>query len=256
MGGDVEVVSVHDRHEVQPAQVHGDDVGILAGLQGAGHVVEAQRPSPRQRGHVEDVPGIAGGGVEGAHLLEQRRELHLLEHVEVVVLLLSVGAQPHRHALLAVEADPGRARRQLHVGTGAVGDAGAGLHHQLHLPVVQPHPVGDHGLGSQNPPVVELLDRAAAELAQALLHFPDRLRRMGVDTGVELLGQGGCPSEHVRRAIEDVLEAHPSAHPAIGGHPVGLQQPAIGLQGLEVVVQVGGIGGQGGPDPDGLGDPG
>ena len=46
----------------------------------------------------------------------------------------------------------------------------------LDLAIVEPHGVGDDGRRSEDAALVHLLDRAPAELAQALLDLPDRLR--------------------------------------------------------------------------------
>ena len=91
----------------------------------------------------------------------------------------------------------------------------------------------------------------APEPLQRLLHLPDRLRRVGVDPGVELLRQARrAPRSTPVGAVEQVLEAHPGADPAVGGGPVRFEQPPVGLHRLEVVEAglVGHVGHQRGPD--------
>ena len=159
----------------------------------------------------------------------------------------------HDHAALAVVADAGGTRRQLHVGARAVRHRRAGLRQHLDLAIVEPHGVGDDGRRTEDAALVHLLDRAPAELAQALLDLPDRLRRVGVDAGAELLGQRCRAAEHLRRAVEDVLQPDPRAHAAVGGDEVRLQQAAVRLQRLEVVVAIGAVRRQRRPDADVVG---
>ena len=89
--------------------------------------------------------------------------------------------------------------------------------------------------------LVHLLDRPAAELAQALLDLPDRLRRVGVDAGAELVRQRCGGPEHLGRAVEEVLEPDPRPHPPVGRDEVALEQTAVRLDRLEVVVPIGAV---------------
>ncbi len=61
--------------------------------------------------------------------------------------------------------------------------------------------------------------------------------------------------KHCSRAVEEVLEPDPRAHPAVGRGAVGLEQPPVRLDRLEVVeaVLVGHVRDQGGAEADGLG---
>src|SRR5207247_813426 len=59
---------------------------------------EPEAAGALDRGHREDVPGVAGGGLEADQLLDERRHLHLLEQIEIVVLLLPVRPETDRYA--------------------------------------------------------------------------------------------------------------------------------------------------------------
>ena len=78
-------------------------------------------------------------------------------------------------------------------------DRGAGLREQLDLAVVEPHAVRDDRALGEDAAVVEHLDRAAAQALQRLLHLPDRLRRVRVEPGAELLHQGERLAEALLR---------------------------------------------------------
>ena len=96
----------------------------------------------------------------------------------------------------------------------------------------------DHAL-TEHSPLVEHLDRSAAEAAQRLLDLPDRLRRVGVDPGVELFGKCHRGLERTCGAVEEVLEPDPRADPAVGGIAVRREQRPVRLDRLEVVVALG-----------------
>ena len=108
--------------------------------------------------------------------------------------------------------------------------------------------MGDDRRRAEDAALVHLLDRPATVLAQALLDLPDRLGRVGVDAGAELLGQLGRGPEHLGRAVEEVLEPDPAAHPTVRRGEVALEQAAVGLDRLEVVVAIGAVRGQRGAD--------
>ena len=60
--------------------------------------ISRSRPSARSRDrrHAKHMPGIHRGGIH-SQLAEKGSNLHLLEHVEVVVLLLAVGTKADRN---------------------------------------------------------------------------------------------------------------------------------------------------------------
>ncbi len=83
----VEVGLVVDAGHVQ----HGD-VGPLARLQAAGDVAHLNGPRSADGGDLQRLAGGQGGGVLGRYLGDERRQTHLLHHVQVVVAGRAVGA--------------------------------------------------------------------------------------------------------------------------------------------------------------------
>src|SRR6266508_1655326 len=159
---DVEVDSVHHRCHMEAPEVDRDDVGPLAFLQRPRDVRKPKGSRSLERRHREYVPRVAGRWIVGRHLLQERGELHLFEQVEVVVLLLPVGADPDRDPMAAHVPDTSRSRGELHVRTWAVGDARTRLGEELDLAVIQPDAVSHDCPLAEDPTIEELFDRTAA----------------------------------------------------------------------------------------------
>src|SRR3712207_5340471 len=90
----------------------------------------------------------------------------------------------------------------------------SGLGHQSDLTIVELHAVGNDRAGAENAAVEELFERPTAEAPKRLLHFPDRLRGMGVDAGVELFGELECPSKGFGACNRRGVRAQPTNEPA------------------------------------------
>ena len=131
----------------------------------------------------------------------------------------------------------------------AVCNRGVGLREDLDLPVGEPYAVRHDGAGPEDAAVVEHLDRAAAPSLQRLLDLPDRLRRMRVQSGAELVHELDRLREALLRAVHEVLEADPRAHAPVGRDRVRFEQPPVRFDALEEVeaLLVGDVGHERGP---------
>ena len=78
-------IATESRHVVRLIEVDDDEVGALAGLERAGDVAEVHRARADPRRHRQRLPRRKRRRVAADSLGEQRRQPHLLEHVEVVV---------------------------------------------------------------------------------------------------------------------------------------------------------------------------
>ena len=79
--------------EVRGPAAEDHDVGVLAGLDGPEAVLHADGLGAVDGGEVQELLGVADGGVPPAGLLEEAEGLHLGEHVEGVVGGAPVGSE-------------------------------------------------------------------------------------------------------------------------------------------------------------------
>ncbi len=103
---------------------HGD-VGPLARLQAARQMAHVDGPRPADGGDLQRLAGGQGGRVLRRHFGNERRQAHLLDHVQVVVAGRAVGAHADLQAQLEHLGDGGDAAGQLQVAGRAVGHARA-----------------------------------------------------------------------------------------------------------------------------------
>ncbi len=163
---------VVQRPPVEVRGVEHDQVGLLAGLQRAGHVVHPQRGRAADRGHLHgllrgDRPGVAPG-VPG----QQRRQLHRAADVLMVGDVLGVGAQRHGHPggqQFRPLAGLRGALGQLERGARVLRDPRAGVGHVPHVAVVQAGHVVEQGPLVERADLVHVLDRPVPERGQLQL---------------------------------------------------------------------------------------
>ena len=117
--------------------MHGAQVGGLAGGNRADLVVEAEGAGAVEGGHAQGAVGGQGCGVAGGELGEQAGLLHLAEEVEAVVAGGAVGAKADVEALVEQAGDRCGAAGELHVGGRAVGDRAAMEGEAFDVAVVQ-----------------------------------------------------------------------------------------------------------------------
>ena len=115
------------RLQLQFAEVHDHEVGLLARLDRTDLVLAAQRPRTGERRRLEGGGGVERAGIAGDRLGQQRGLAGFLEHVEVVVRGATVGADGHVGTGAAQGLDRAEAGRQLEVGLRAVRDVHAAL---------------------------------------------------------------------------------------------------------------------------------
>ena len=230
----------------------------LPGIERAGDVVEAERRGRRRcvaMSRTSHGSPVVGSRVDtfcssDANFISSSRSRLLFSFSPSLPRPTAMPAAPQ-------VADAGRPRRQLHVRARAVRDRrcrsapaarsrGRRATRSGRRPCARP----------RMPRLVEHLDRPATEPLQRLLDLPDRLRRVRVDAGVELLGQRRAASrKHSRRAVEEVLEPDPGAHPPVGRVAVGLEQRDGSTRASRSSrsLAVGDVGDERGPDADRLG---
>ena len=110
------------RGEVRLRCVDEDDVGLLADLERADLRLEPKSLRAVDRRHAQRLPRRQRLGIAAQPLLQQRRKMHLLEQVQIVVAGSAVRAEAHVDAVREQLLDRRDAVRELQVTAGVVGD--------------------------------------------------------------------------------------------------------------------------------------
>ena len=141
----------HEGPEVRGPAAEDHDVGVLAWLYRSEGVLHADGLRAVDGGEVQELLGVAHGGIPPAGLLQEAEGLHLGEHVEGVVGGAPVGPEGDVHAVcqeLRHGGDP--AGGELHIGHGAGCDGHAGLAHEPDLALGEPCGVGGDAAGAED----------------------------------------------------------------------------------------------------------
>ena len=134
---------------------------------------------------------------------QQQRQPGLIEQVTRVVGSRSIDTQAHRTAAPTEVVDPADTRSQSHVGTRAVGYAGAGLGQAGDLAVVEVDAVGQPDVLAFPFVLGHVREWAGAEHLHRVLVLGNGLAAMGVQTDPEGTTQPGRLSVMLARAPKD-----------------------------------------------------
>ena len=147
----------------------GFDAAGLAGDAERRRTTHGGQPEHLQRGH----------GRRAVHrLLDERREPHLLEHIQRVVARCAVSAQRYRDAACKVPRDRGDAGTEFQIGRWTMQDPRLMTRHQVHFMVVQPDAVRETGDLVQDPQLREVLDVVHPAARPHRFQFVPVLRRV------------------------------------------------------------------------------
>ncbi|CRR41992.1 hypothetical protein PAERUG_E16_London_17_VIM_2_04_14_05327 [Pseudomonas aeruginosa] len=180
---------VVDRLLGQAGEVEGDQVGGLAGFQGADQALQAQGASAVQGRHAQRAVGVEGGGLAVHRLGQQRRGARLAEQVEVVVAGRAVGTDGHVDAGLPKLLHRAEAAGQLEVGFRTVDHRAVGFHQHRQVVVVHLGHVHRLEARAEQAEALQAGQRALAVAFQGLLDLEGGLVDVHLDAGVEFLGE-------------------------------------------------------------------
>ena len=169
-------------------KVQKDEIRVVAHTDLAALGLPSLGPRAADRGHGQRRRRGQGAGVMMQGVGRQHGGLHLLEHIEVVVGRIAVGAQGHIHARLDHGLDVGAAAGELEVGHGVVDTCDVMCAQDAAVLVVQPHAVGSRGPGVEDVVAVEHLGGGQAVALDAALML--RLRLGQVDVHAQAVVDG------------------------------------------------------------------
>ena len=153
----------------------------------------------------------------------QRGEVHLLEHVEVVVRGRTVGTKRNIDAKLHSANNTSKAAAQLHVARRIVHKRNAAFGHDPEVVIGTPHAMRRVSAVVENPRVREIRNRRLPVPRDALLVLTPRLAAVEVKPALELLvGLGESTAERLVRQILGVdadihidVALHIVVHPSV-----------------------------------------
>src|SRR3546814_188324 len=170
-------------------QVEQRQVGLLARLDRADQMIEADRLRPAQRGRAQRGEGAERLGLARHRLGQDRRGAGFADHVQVVVAGAAVGANGEVHAGALQRAGRAEAGGELEVGFGAVHHAHAALHAQVDLGLGHLGHVHRDQAVVEQAEAVKPRDRPLAMLFLRLRDFLRGLVQVQVHRHVQLVGQ-------------------------------------------------------------------
>ena len=225
--------------------VHDDHVGGGAGLEDAQGFLEVPGADP----------GVVleqhAGGLAPAHIgLAGVVPLHGQEHLQALqhVVGVGVGAQADEDALLIHLEHRGAAHRVAHVGFRVVAHHGVCLPDDVHLGGREVDAVAQHGLLPQDAVVEQPIHRAAAVVAQGVVHVVHALGHVDVEAGHAVVGLDHLLKGLVGDGEQGVAAEHGLDHvvvlllgPAgeVGVLPDGLAALLLAVPLADLVAQVG-----------------
>ena len=141
-------------------------------------LLHAERAGAANRGHLERGPRAQRPRIDVGVLVQQRRDTHRLEHVEVVVAGRAVGAEADADVGAQIGRHRRRPARQLHVALGIVRDADAARLEDRDVGIGDPDAVRAEHAGAEEAEAVEIRDRRRLEPLLRGLNLVARLGEM------------------------------------------------------------------------------
>ena len=206
--------NVQARRQMGRVQVDEAEVGVLADFDGADAVRKAECPRAVDRRHLDHVPRRKRGRVVRDALVDERGEVHLLEHVEIVVRSAAVRSKRDIDAELHRPRDAREAAAELHVARRTVDERDRLLGHDPEVVVGAPHAVSGIAAEVEETRVGEIGDRRLAVPGEAFAVLLLRLGDMEVDWSPE--GAVRLRQRAAERLVRQVL----GVDAEVGGHRV------------------------------------
>ena len=187
---------------VGPRQVHQDQIGALARFQRPDEVLHVQRARAQPGGHRHGLRRGQDGGIVAGVLRHQRRQPHLLEHVQVVVGRRAVGADADVNPGLEHVAHRRDPRSQLEVRGRVVNHAGVVALQDSDLAFVHMNAMRGHDLDVEDAVLFDVGDDRRAVFHPAVAHLQGGLGQVDLQGRIELSRQVRAGAQDLRGAGE------------------------------------------------------